>query len=266
MINVNEVKEYAEFLAKKWQSGGSLAPNEFNLLLPNIQRDIIRKYYGVPEEYHVGRPQAHISYEVTQLVSDYLDPFKKVVDLTIDDNGIATIPDDYLHKSSLRYRYAVQRKVNKWKRRQDYATPNNDCSGGDTLQLGASELTSNETIWNMVPVRIVNDMQFDWETGSAVRQPSKEYPIARLFAGKIQFAPQDLKVVQFGYIRKPKDPVWGYTTNNGVTTYNPATSINIELPEICASEFVMAILQKLGISIRENNLINWADKTRQMGS
>ena len=50
MINVNEVKEYAEFLAKKWQSGGSLAPNEFNLLLPNIQRDIIRKYYGVPEE------------------------------------------------------------------------------------------------------------------------------------------------------------------------------------------------------------------------
>ena len=36
MININEVKQYAEFLAKKWQSGAILSPDQFNLVIPNV--------------------------------------------------------------------------------------------------------------------------------------------------------------------------------------------------------------------------------------
>lgn len=266
MINVNEVKQYAEFLAKKWQSGGQMSPDEFNLTLPNVVRDIVRKYYGVPEEYRVGDPQSHISYEVTQLVKDYLSALKPVVTLTVDADGFAPLPDDYLHKSALRYRYATVSKVNKYKQAVADGV-SKECNDTNTLQVAKDKIVNSETTWKWVPVRVLTDEQFDWEGASIVRTPTKEYPIARFEAGKIQFMPQDLGKVDFSYIRYPLKPVWGYTVaTNGVATYDAATSVNIELPEICGSEVVMALLQKIGISIREPMLINWADKTRQMGS
>ena len=38
MININEVKQYTEFLAKKWQSGAVFSPDQFNLTIPNVVR------------------------------------------------------------------------------------------------------------------------------------------------------------------------------------------------------------------------------------
>lgn len=262
MININEVKQYAEFLAKKWQSGAILSPDQFNLVIPNVVRNIVRRYYGLPEQYAPGMPMPAISADETQLVRDYLSALKPTVTLTVNSNGIATLPPDYIHKSTARYLYSAMSKVSQ-------PVSDSDCDNcdddSDNATIQGPILPKNETITSPKPIVFLSDEQFDWSVNSYQRLPTKEYPIAKMVAGGIQFAPSNLGSVEFTYFRYPIKPVWGYTTANGFNTYNPTTSTNIELPEICAEEVVFATLQRLGISIREPMLINWADKQRQTG-
>lgn len=264
MINVNEVKQYAEFLARKNQSGGAFTPVQFNLALPFVVRDLVRKYYGVPEQYAPAMPQPAVSYDITQLVKDYMSSLKKTVTLTISTTGYATTPQDYLHKTSCRYRVSTTKKVSKL----FLPTGEEDCECEDepTIQMGKDSIRSYETSDRWCPVQFLTDTQFDWFAASVTRQPTKNYPIARMEKGEIRFLPTDLKSVEFTYIRYPVRPVWGYTTSGGFDTYDSATSVNIELPEMCGTEIVLMLLNKIGISIREPNLINYADRQRQAGS
>jgi hypothetical protein len=264
MININEVKQYAEFLAKKWQSGAILSPDQFNLVIPNVVRNIVRKYYGLPEQYAPGMPMPAISADETQLVRDYLSKLKPIVAMTINDQGVATLPDDYIHKSTATYLYSTTSAVNQILLSAQ-APECNDCDDeGSTIQ-GAIP-SKNITTDTPKPVRFLSDEQFDWAVASYIRKPTKEYPIAKMIADGIQFAPSNLGTVSFTYYRYPVNPVWGYTTAGGFNTYNALTSTNIELPEICAEEVVFTTLQRLGISIREPMLINWADQQRQKGT
>jgi len=260
MININEVKEYVEFLARKYQSGGSFTPKQFNLVVPNVVRDIVRKYYGVPEEYQVGNPQPHIAYEITSLVKDYLSAIKPVVTLNVV-NGFADKPDDYIHISAARVTSYVNQKVDK------YATMVDDTCCGEDGTVQAPKQPKIISVAKKYPIVFLTDTQFDAALNSVSRKPTIEHPIARLEAGKIEIAPTSINQFELSYIRYPKAPFWNGTNNgNGTTTYNPTGSQDIELPNICATEVVLACLQKLGIAIRETQLINWADKTRQMGS
>ena len=267
MININEVKQYAEFLAKKWQSGAILSPDQFNLTLPNVVRSMVRKYYGIPEQYAPGMPMPAISADETQLVRDYLSKLKPTVPLTVDSSGIASLPVDYIHKSTAVYKLQVTTKVNKVL--VNAAQPDEDCGCDDdgtnpTIQGEAPR--DNITTTYSKPVKFLPDEQFDFAVNSVLRTPTKEYPIARMVPDGIQFAPKDLGEVEFTYYRYPVTPKWGYTTAGGFNTYDPLTTVNIELPEICAEEVVFSCLQRMGISIREPMLIQWADKQRQMGS
>ena len=264
MININEVKEYAEFLAKKWQSGAILAPDQFNLVIPNVVNNIIKRYYGLAEQYAPGMPMPAISAEETQLVRDYLSSLKTPVKLTVSNQGLATLPSNYLHKSVATYTYAVTTKVNQVLQNAQ----GEDCSDCDddgvnpTIQGSPAKNITTET---KKPIVFLSDEQFDWRVASSLREPTKEYPIARMIAGGIEFAPANLGEVNLIYFAYPPTPVWGYTTAGGFNTYVPATSTNINLPQMCAEEVVMTTLQRLGISIREPMLINWADKQRQQG-
>ena len=264
MININEVKQYAEFLAKKWQSGAILAPDQFNLVIPNVVNNIIKRYYGLAEQYAPGMPMPSISAEETQLVRDYLSSLKTPVKLAVNDQGMAVLPTDYLHKSVATYTYSVTKKVNQVLQNAE-GDNCDDCDDDGVNPTQQGTLVKNETIDIPKPIKFKSDEQFDWDVASSLHKPTKEYPLARMVAGGIEFAPKDLGEVNLIYFAYPPRPVWGYTTAGGFNTYNAATSTNINLPQMCAEEVVMATLQRLGISIREPMLINWADKQRQQG-
>lgn len=264
MININEVKQYAEFLAKKWQSGAILAPDQFNLVIPSVVNNIVKRYYGLPEQYAPGMPMPSISADETQLVRDYLSALKPTVVLPVDNQGIGTLPSDYIHKSVATYIYSVTQKVNKVLVNSQAPDCDNCDDDGENPTI-QGDIVNNETIDTPRPVVFLSDEQFDWQVASMIRKPTKEYPIARMVAGGIQFAPSNLSSVNLTYYRYPKTPVWGYTTAGGFNTYDASTSQDIELPKICTEEVVMTTLQRLGISIREPMLINWADKQRQQG-
>lgn len=266
MINVNEVKQYIEFLSRKSQSGGVFTPNEFNLVLPKVVFDIVRKYYGVPEEYQFGNPEPRIAADNTQLVRDYLSQLKPVVMLPVN-NGFVNLPSDYIHKSSARVRDLFNHGTDEEQLLKEECDCTGDCSCRN--DVGTPTLPKKPTpivVERYYPIAFMSDEQFNWAMNSIKRYPTKEYPIARMQPNQIEIAPRDISTIELSYYRYPVKPVWGYTLQLATATYNPATSTNIELPDICGTEVVLAMLNKLGISIREQQVINWSERTRQQGS
>ena len=266
MINVNEVKQYIEFLSRKSQSGGVFTPNEFNLVLPKVVFDIVRKYYGVPEEYQVGHPEPRIAADNTQLVRDYLSQLKPVVVLPVN-SGFVNLPTDYIHKSSAR----VRDLFNDGTDEEQLLKHDCNCSGSCSCRNDVDTPTLSKkptpiVVERYYPISFMSDEQFNWAMNSVKRYPTKEYPIARMQPNQIEIAPRSISSIELSYYRYPVKPVWGYTLQLGIAIYDPTTSTNIELPDICGTEVVLAMLNKLGISIREQQVINWSERTRQQGS
>lgn len=266
MINVNEVFQYIDFLAAKNQSGGTFTPDQFNLAMKMEIRNFVRKYLGVPEQYQPGNPQPQTPYEITTLLRNYLNNLKPVVKRDVDANGFITLPDDYIYNSSLRWVRPVVKKINPYL--QAASAPETcDCDDdGPTIQSGT--IKKQETVFERIPIEVLGDAQFDWCAGASdLACPTLDNPKARLEDQNRMFIlPLGIPQVELSYVRYPKTPFWAYTTAGGFNTYNPLLSQNIELPEICATEFVLVLLEKLGIKIREGVLVNYADRTRQRGT
>jgi len=266
MINVNTVKEQAELLAKKNQSGGYFTPADFNRTIPMVVRDIVRKYYGIPEQYQPGMPMPQIAFEETQLVMDYLSGLKETVPIT-KTLGFFPIPPNYLHKSSLRYKLQVITPTDKdalYAQGEEDCGCDDDAQGSPTLQVASVPKATTVETWH--PIKVLADEDFDWEAASITRKPTVRYPISRFQAAKIEVLPTEISAIELTYLRYPLTPVWGYTAAGGFNVYNPVTSTNIELPEICSTEVVMRLLIYMGISIREGAITQWAENKKNTGN
>lgn len=259
-IDINKFYQYLNWLAAKDISGGYIPPDMFNIAVPTCVNQMVRKYYGIPEQYRPTQPIPSISYEITQLVTDYISQLKTTKVMNIDKLGQASKPADYLHKSSIGA---------SWVEVQPFTVGDlldeTDCC--DTLPTTKAKANKSVLDVKWVPVTVVSDANQYAYLQSSLRTPTKEYPICT-FTGndKIQFYPTTIKSVQFTYIRYPKTAKWGYTVDtDGLPVYNPTTSVDIELPEICMDEMAATVLNRLGISIREGALSQWANITKNAG-
>lgn len=258
MININEIKELVEFLANKHQTGASISPKDFNIATPSALDDITNYLYGLPQEYQPGMPMPRVAWEITQLVTDALSQLKPTVTLTVDSSGQATKPADYFHVSSINYFYYPAKET------QDPDVPCED-DGTEQTTVLAKETVLPEVV--MRPVGIVDDAKWSTLLSSAIRKPTKYYPICKFNdQEKILFAPTDLKTVQLVYLRYPVKPVWGYTAPDMVNpVYDPLTSVNVELPPSWKNLLCYMILTKVGINIREPQLQQFAELMKTKG-
>lgn len=251
-INVNTFKSYCEFIAGKNSSSGWLSPSDFNVTLPIIVNKMVRKYYGVPEQYQPASPQPAIAYEITQLVTDYIGQLKKDVILSVDSTGVAPLPADYLHKSQVSATYFVTEEAEKAETK---------CC--DTAQVSKPAL--KKVYGNMVPVTVLTDQEIAAWASSSLRVPDKEYPVCTFKGGNIEFMPRTIRTALLTYLRYPQTPVWNYTIVNNYPVYNPTGSVDIELPEICADELMATLLVRLGMVIREGGLIEFSRYVKESG-
>jgi hypothetical protein len=264
-INIDKFYQYTNWLAAKNITGGYIPPNTFNLVMPICVNQMVRKYYGVPELYQPGAPMPPIGYEITQLVTDYLSQLKSQVILNIDAQGTASKPANYLHKSSISASWVEVLPITEGDEAED-----GDCCPCDdipTLQTTKKKKAQHYLDVQWVPVTVVTDAERWAYLQSSLRKPTKEYPICTFLNNDtIQFYPQNMKSVWFTYLRYPTAPFWAYTiAPDGYPTYNPAGSIDIELPEMCMDELAATLLNRIGISVREQGLSNWAMATKNAG-
>lgn len=257
-ININILKNYVEYLASKDVSGGYIPPDRWNEMVPILVNKIVRKYYGLPEEYIPGMPMPKITFESTQLVIDYISQLKEEAVIEVPSNGKITKPADYLHKSS-----AVVTTMKKNEIEEQGITADN-CLCSQTTQTKKNKPATYTTQWG--PVTFVPDEERWMWLKSSLRKPTIENPIGCFLGNdEVIFYPNEIKSVIFVYVRYPAKPVWNYTGVDGVPIYDPVGSVDVELPEICADELAVTILERLGIAIREPALVDWSRYVKNSG-
>ena len=92
---------------------------------------------------------------------------------------------------------------------------------------------------------------------SPLTKPSLSYPVYLLQSNGIQLDPSG--TVVFDYIKKPSNPVWGYTLGSvGQFIYNDGGSTPFELHDSEQTEVILRILAYAGIIIRDPNIVQAA--------
>lgn len=168
-----------------------------------------------------------VLYESSKRITADLLPLKENVTLVVT-SGVATLPSDWWADDAVVYRsYYTQQ-------------------GTDKSLL--------------VPLEPVSTQEWASRIGSEAFAPTREFPIYQLRDGdKIDVMPRSIRQIEMWYIRKPTDPVWGYTTNSvGRAAYNSATSTDFEVPDYANTEIVNMFLEELGVSVRDGGVTEYA--------
>lgn len=271
MISVNEHYIYCQLLANASQTGANFTPNDYNTYIEPVTHDLIRKYYGLPELYRPANPSPPISYEITQLVTDYLNEIKvPLTTFLVDSQGRLLKPSDYLHHSLFQYdsyEQAISGSVSTVVCCDSCQT---DCNHPNKVSVTKKYKGGKKgyllPLVRYKEVKVVTDGEWALYLNDPIRFPTKEYPIAKFDNTYIQFAPYDLKVVNWSYIRYPKKPKWNYNISQGEATFNATGSQDIELPKILMTELAMALLDRLGFNTREYAMVQYADNKRNTGN
>lgn len=241
MVRVDSVWELLNFITNKEQMGNTINASEFNTILYAVNIDFFRQRYGLPQEYVAGQPLPKMSYEITQKIIDDLSHFKvrmgiDVAAMSVDVNGRANIPSDYVHFSSARYN-AIQDNV---------------CG---TVNLKARVIEH------------LSDAQLGDRIGNSIKMPTLRHPVFATFNNYFQFYPKNLKYVEFTYLRMPLTPVYGTTIDEDtdLDVYDPDTSVHFEYPEDCFSEIVNLCLGYAGVNLRSADIVQYSQQLKEKG-
>lgn len=241
MVRVNKIWDFLNFVTNKDQAGNTISLPEFNQLLPAVNIDFFKQRYGLPEQYSPGQPLPQMSYEVTQKITDDLRAFKVRMGIDtqamiVDNQGQAPIPSNYVHFSSARYNMIKD----------------NVCG---TVQM------KPRTIEHLT------DAQLGDRLGNSIKKPTFRDPVFATFSTYFQFYPKNLRQVEFTYLRMPATPVYGYIADNNTDTdvYNEATSTHFEYPEDCFNDIVRLCLSYIGMNLRANDIIQYAEMQKAKG-
>ena len=121
-------------------------------------------------------------------------------------------------------------------------------------------------VYNGRPLQEVDKMNFDLLVNSNLTQPSVRFPVfyregQNIFVRPLSIyytgtTPQGVELpLVMNYIRKPLDPVWGYTTVGGNPVYNVASTTNFEVSEEDEIELIIKICKHAGLAIREADVV-----------
>lgn len=237
MISVNEVKQYSDYISNKEQSGNSITPEQFNLLLRRGLDDLFKQRYGLPEEYQPGMPLPRMAYEVTQKMKDDLRMCKVTDSFSVDSKGQMLLPEDYVHYTRLTYVYYQNNK---------------EAGKPDERFVG---------------IEVIDDDKWDSRRTHPVKIPNKKKIIIGNFnSDNIEFYPRDLGKVEMAYLRYPQTPVWAFTVDaEDNVVFDPGNSVDIEMPKILTNDLTRIILSYIGINLRESGLVSYIEEIKAKG-
>jgi hypothetical protein len=118
-------------------------------------------------------------------------------------------------------------------------------------------------ISNHIPVDIVEPKDVNQILRSSLVKPSIEYPIALLGAdgdtAKVfSVFPDTIKKVIVYHYRNTNTPKWSYVTVAGKPVHDSSSSSEFRISSRCHGEIVVKILEYLGVSIREADVVQYA--------
>lgn len=124
----------------------------------------------------------------------------------------------------------------------------------------------HHSISTNIPVDIVEPKDVNQILRSSLVKPSMEYPIALMgtqpstggTSKVFNVFPENITKVIVYHYRNTNTPKWNYVTIGGKPVYNHSGSVGFKLSARCHGEVVVKILEYLGVSIREPEVVQYA--------
>jgi len=247
-MNINEFRDFVLFVAKKAQSGANPTPSQFNLAVQRAFYEWLMSRYGNPQQYSPKAPFPKMGFQETQKISDDLGFLITRKEFNVAQDGKLSYPDGvnvkdvnsavapkYLHASSMRSTYGYK-----------------DSSGAVQSKS--------------VDIKAIKDFELGNTLASSIVTPTSRYPVYAFYDTYMQFHPKDIQRVEFTYLREPTKPVWAYTLDaNNRPVYDSANSVDIESGEESMNEIAFNTLAFLGVSIRDQFLVQASETFNAQG-
>jgi len=190
-INVNTVYTTVLSILNKEQRG-YLTPYEFNQLATQVQLEIFEKFFEDYNQY-IRMPKTDVEFasRMDHIMEEF-QVFEKNEKASAANGNVYTQPVD-LHRF-----------------------------GSAVFNKGL----------NSPSIEIMSNREYNSIKLSPLTQPTTNFPVAKYNQDKLTVFPSvvgsDVKNVSFNYIRKPKDPRWGYTTGSlGQFIYDPTIASSL---------------------------------------
>ena len=206
-MTLQDIWDHIYSRTNKDQSGNTYNPERFNVDLKTANIEMFSKMYGLPTDYSPGVAIPRVAYSVTQRVKDDLrhlvvnmggvaagDPGP----LEVNSDGIAYLPEDYIHVSAMNYTY-VDGNCN-----QKIKYPKFD---------------------------VLTDQQWSEAIGNVtMNYRVAEFPYCTFRKNYIEVRPKTIQHINFVYLRTPITPFYDYyVDSNDAIIYLPhGTRYNLQ--------------------------------------
>jgi hypothetical protein len=129
------------------------------------------------------------------------------------------------------------------------------------ISLNLSKSGSNNVLGT--PIDIATPETVGQLLRSSLAKPTQSYPVALVSSSdskefKIEVFPKSSNRIIVNHYYYENKPKWSYVTVAGKPVYNPGASVGFKISSRCHGELVIKILSYLGVSIREADLVNYA--------
>tara|TARA_R100001510_G_C7639776_1_gene197498 strand:+ start:161 stop:883 length:723 start_codon:yes stop_codon:yes gene_type:complete len=231
-MTIDEVYRLVQSFANKEQRG-FITPSEFNLLAKQAELELYNKRLAIVMEKSQPKKAAGFYNESLSptLAKQDISHFLQTSSITLTNNNqtylgtTKSITTDYIESIFI----------------------NND---------------EEHSISTNIPVEIVDNVNVNQILRSSLVKPSIEYPIALLSEDgvnkRISIFPETITgCVIYNYLND-NTPKWGYVTISGKPVYDHSSSTQFVLSQRCHGELVTKILEYLGVSIREAEVVQYA--------
>jgi len=236
-MTIDEIYRLVQTFANKEQRG-FITPKDFNLLSKQAELELYNKRLSMVLEKIPQKKQAGI-------YAESLSPELAKFDIS---HFFYTTPE------------STEESGSPW--------------AGSTVSLNADYIDSifilpseEHGITKNIPVEIVSRKDVNQILRSSLVKPSIEYPIALVSRSNnedkkvISVFPEYISEIAVNYYLYDNEPKWSYVTVAGKPVYNSVNSTQFRISSRVHGELVVKILEYLGVTIREADLVQYAQSS-----
>jgi len=232
-MTIDEVYKLVQVFANKEQRG-FISPSDFNLLAKQAELELYNKRLSIIKQKSPTRRSQGVYAEnlSPELARQDISTFLNRTDANVGERtppyvgGQVSITADYV----------------------------------ESMFINVDE---HHDISNHIPVDIVEPKDINQILRSSLVKPSIEYPVALLGADAVtakvfSVFPDSLQKVIIYYYINTNTPRWNYVTVAGKPVHDASSSNGFKISSRCHGEIVVKILEYLGVSIREADVVQYA--------
>jgi hypothetical protein len=101
---------------------------------------------------------------------------------------------------------------------------------------------------------------------SSIDNPTTDFPIYVQIENTYKIYPSTINSVNLDYLKLPGEAVWAYTMSGNRPVYDPTNSIDLEWSTDEINNIVMKVLSMFGISVKDQQLVNYAEAQKAQGN